>query len=312
MNLIIHWTSPVPYPSSGFQIYYRRNYDFDYTTINTSGTTSGNTYLVSVVAPACYEGYIHSWCGLENFSDDVLFGTNAYQPLNVTVTVQISPLKFIAHVTSAYPNPYAQDIIVSFNATTTSGTTSMTQATNYPAGSTSADLILPIAPLTSATTISSAYISAITPIFDNGGQLQQLDLVDTPPYFAFYDGTTSGVTWLGSPLTLPSFILQGFNVTAVDTDGNPLAGNILVSWITNQVYGNAVSPYNEVIFSVYDPDRSFMGSAIYAPATLGLQYAVIPIVKTTANIDTSTEFTMTTQWGDLSTSATVIFYLPDF
>lgn len=308
MNLIIHWTSPVPYPSSGFQIYYRRNYDFDYTTINTSGTTSGNTYLFPASAPACYEGYIHSWCGLENFSNDVPFGINAYSPVNIAIVIITNSARVT--ITANYPNPYSTLIDGTYIITNTSGSTSHAYSVTLAANATSS--LVALIGFVPNGTVSNITLDSIVSIFDNGGALQQLDLVNTPSYFAFYNGATSGVTWLGSPLKLPSFILQGFNVTAVDTDDNPITGNILISWITDQVYGSAISPYNEVIFSVYDPDTSFMGSAIYAPGTLGLQHAVIPIVKTTANIDISTEFTMKTQWGDLSTSATVLFYLPDF
>lgn len=309
MNLIINWTSPIPYPSNDFQIDYRRNYDPAYTGINTSGTTSGSTYLINVSAPANYEGFIESHCdNAENYSDPIPFGVNAYQPFHFSSSVTGTVLTIIG--TIPYPNTYSLFGSITIYGHTTSGSSSVILTGTYPAGNTTYNGIQMV-PL--GTIIDNIVVNSLLPIFDNGGELQQYDSVNTPPYIKVYwDGNTSGTTWFGSPLTLPSFILQVFNVTAVDVDNNPLAGNLIVTWIADSIYNNAVSPYNQVTFTVYDPDTSVMGSTNAYPATLGLQTAVIPITMTSAPLSTSTEFTMTTQWGDNTVSATVLFYLPNF
>lgn len=308
MNLIINWTSPVPYPSNNFAVSYRRNYDFGYTVFNTSGTTSGNTYPINVTAPANYEGYIQSSCNGENFSDQVSFGINAYQPVHVSIVT--SGTTVIGTGTSIYPNSYATLANITVNYTLSGVPQVLTTTVTYPAGVTEfviLEFVLPGVVIINFTVNSSA------PVFDNGGSLQQLDTVNTPSYFKFYwDGNTSGTTWFGSPLTLPSFILEAFNVTAVDIDNNPLAGNLIMTWVTDAVFNNAVAPYNQVTFSVYDPDSTLMGSTIYYPGTLGLQTAVISINQASAPISTLTEFTMITTWGDNTVSETSLFFLPNF
>lgn len=309
MNLIINWTSPIPYPSNDFQIDYRRNYDPAYTGFNTSGTTSGSAYLINVSAPACYEGYIKSHCNpLENFSDAVPFGVNAYQPIHATVTISGNTVTGMG--TSVYANPYNTLVNITVLYTISSVPNSYIATVQYPAGVTSYTLFQAVIP---GVVLTGFTINSMIGSFDNGGELQQYDSVNTPSYFKFYwDENTSGTTWNGSPIVLPSFVQQAFNVTAVDPSNNPVAGNILVSWIADSIYQNGVSPYNEIIFKVYDPDTSLMGTVTAFPLTLGLQTLTIPITKVSADISTETEFTMITQWGDTTQSASVPFYLPNF
>lgn len=309
MNLIVNWTSPIPYPVNNFQIFYRRNYDPFYTSFNTSGTTSGSTYLINVSAPANYEGYIQSSCAGETVSDHVPFGVNAYQSISITINIVGSTA--IGMGTTLYPNSYPIliDLTVNYHIGITPET--LTGTVTYPAGVTTFQVL--DAGIDPAAVIDSFVVNSIVPVFDNGGQLQQLDNVSTPPYIkTYWNGNTSGTTWNGSPLILPSFTLEAFNVTAVDPENNPVAGNLIVTWIADSIYHNAVSPYNQVTFTVYDPDSSVMGSSNAYPSTLGLQTAVIPMNLVSAPLNTSTEFTMTTQWGDTTLSATVVFYLPNF
>jgi len=309
MNLIVNWTSPTPYPANDFDISYRRNYDPGYTVIAVAGTTSGSTHSFPVTAPTCYEGYIQSECGGENISPPVPFGVNAYQSFHVTFNVSGTTL--IEQASTIYPNTYPilAEFTIHYHIGPTPGT--LTISGTYPANTTS---FSSSSTVPAGLVIDSFNINSIISVFDNGGELQQLDSVNTPPYIkTYWDGNTSGTSWNGSPLTLPSFIIQGFTPTAVDGSGNVLAGNILISWIADSIYGNAISPYNEVIFNVYDPNAGeFMGTAIANPNTLGLITASIPINIAVSPINTSTEFTMTTSWGDNSLSHTSLFYLPNF
>ena len=308
MNLTIDWTAPTPFPDCGFDLSYRRNYDSAYTLIATSGITQN----VIIDAPACYEGYVTSDCCSGNKSDTTSFGVNGYSPVQVSVSVQPSPLNYIAHITSEFPNPYDTLIDGTFQ-TNTSGAVSYSVI--YPAGSVTADVVIEAIPNSLNVTVSDVIITDIAAVYDGGGALQQYDAVNTPPYFRFYDGNTSGntsgSTWSGSPLDLPSFILRAFNVTATDTDGRPLEGELLVSWIAPSLYGDGLSPYNETTITMYDPDTSVMGTVTAFPAK-GLIHATIPVVKTTNPLATNIEFTMKTIWGDSTLSATKLFYLPMF
>ncbi len=310
MNLIVTWIEPSPYPGCNFLTSYRRNYDPAYTTITTSGSTSGTTSgstSISVSAPANYEGYMVSNCCSSNLSDQRPFGVNAYSQFSIAVAVIGN--NYVATINSAYGNPYPTLLSGTFRA---NGNLISYSAT-YPANVTSGSTALFTA--SSGSTITSTSVTTVAPVFDQGGALQQFDSVNTPPYFQFYwDGNTSGTTWIGSPLDLPSFILRTFNVTAVSPIGDVLAGNLLISWIAGSVYLGGVSPYNEVIFKVYDPDTSLMGVATVPITSLstGLLTATIPIVKTTNTIGPATQFTLKTMWGDNSLSSTKLFYLPLF
>lgn len=310
MNLIVTWIEPSPYPICNFVTSYRRNYDPQYTDINTSGSTSGTTSgstSILVSTPANYEGYMRSNCCSNNFSDQRPFGVNAYVQFSISISVVTN--NYTATINSPYGNPYPTLLTGTFRA----NGNLLSYTTTYPANTTSGTTTLFLA--TSGSAITNTSVTTVAPVFDQGGALQQFDSVNTPPYFQFYwNGNTSGTTWAGSPLDLPSFILRTFNVTAVSPGGDVLAGNLLISWIAGSVYQSGVSPYNEVIFKVYDPDTSLMGTATVPVTSLstGLLTATIPIVKTTNTIGPATQFTLKTLWGNNSISSTKLFYLPPF
>lgn len=309
MNLIINWSAPSPLPSCQYVVNYRRNQDPLYNTINTSGTTSGSTLSIYAAVPACYEGTIVSDCCGENISDPGYFGVNAYSSISVVVTVRPQPLAFIATVTSIYPNPYNTLITGTYNAST-SGATNLPFTITYPAGTTSAIIVLSQTPASAAVTTSNLSVNSVSPLFDNGGNLQQFDSVNTPPYFAFY--TSNVPTWSGSPITLPSFVLRQFNVTSQDSSGNPLAGDLIISWIYDSLYNSGVSPYDRVIFSVYDATMALVGTGTNFNTHIGLNQTTISINKVVSPISISTLYSMITTWGNGTISATKTFYLPSF
>jgi hypothetical protein len=310
MNLVINWNSPVPQPECGYEINYRRNYDPAYTSVNTSGATSGNTVSEVIKFPACYEGYIQSDCCSENLSEQVGFGYNAYSTF--TLSIIASPNGYYqATITSTVTNPYPTLIKGTFDATTSGGTGTIFQLI-YPA-----NVLNNTQTFGSFTpgsyTVSNLNVNFNEANFDQGGQLQQFDSVFTPPYTKLYwVNNTSGATWNGSPIELPSFILRAFNVTAVDTGGSPLQGNLLISWISGSLYHNAVSPYDRVTFKVYDPDLTLMGTTTVFPLSNGLQNTVIALTKSTSTIGPGTQFKMTTEWGNAVISSTKLFNLPAF
>lgn len=312
-SLIITWTAPTPNPSCGYSTVYRANGNPFYTSINTSGNTSGGTISIPSLAPACYEGYVDSNCCNGNVSVNSPFGVNAYQPIFVNLT-WIGGFNYTIYISTYYPNPY--DVRVSGFFTSTSGTTHYDGV--LPAGTTTISITIGGSggPVSSYTQARADYY------FDNGGALQQYDSVSTPQYFQFYNtsGCTSGQTsgcvspsWNGSPLTLPSFILRAFNVTTVDTNGNALAGNLLISWIQDYVYNGGTGIYSGIIFRVLDDDDdSVMGTITVPFGQPGLNTATIPLTRTSQPLATTSDFTMTSQWLDDSASGSALFFLPDF
>jgi hypothetical protein len=305
--LIILWTPPTPPPAQGYEVAYRANGFPSYMFANTSGMTSGvNSVIVSGLAPACYEGYVQSECsGESNFSLPVSWGINSQLALTWILQRNFFTNQSVLFFTSAYGNPYNTLVSGTYVVNGSPSPFSFT----YPAGAVNFAEVL-----TSGSTVTSVTVTSVSPAFDNGGSLQQFDSVNTPQYFQFYatSGMTSGVTWTGSPITLPSFVLMGFNVTSVDGSGNPLSGNLLVQWIQSVVYGGGIGIYSHVTFNVYDPDTSIMGTVTVPYGVPGLNMASIPMTKVAANLNTSTQFTMTTLWADTSLSATQVFYLPNF
>lgn len=314
-SLIISWTSPIPSPACGFTAAYRANGIPSYTTINTSGNTSGETISIPSLSPACYEGYIESNCCGTSLSANSPFGVNSWQPLYANLVYGQTTVTL--NITTAYPNPYNSIISGGLVFVTSGGTTVRPFTLHFPAGTT-----IISGSDTKYSDVATITISAITPSFDNGGALQQYDSVATPQYFQFYNtsgctsGSTSGCTipsWNGSPIVLPSFILRAFNVTATDISGTKvIAGDIIVSWIQHFVYQGGSGIYSHVTFNVYDPDTSLMGSITIPAGQVGLNTVTIPISLVISPISTSTEFTMTTQWSDESVSASELFYLPNF
>jgi len=313
MNLAINFDNPTPAPDCGYKAWYRRKGDTSYSTATTSGSTSGETSIgITVSAPACYEGYVKSDCCNNNLSLAAPYGVNAYSPVDVAVEVATvsEELVFQATITSTYANPYDVLIGGTFNDTSISGTTTIAYTATYPAGSITATVTLVGTPVTSEDVISAVTITAIAPVFDNGGTLQQYDAVYTPSYFQFYDGSTSGVTWDGAPTTLPSFTLDDFNITAIDLNGNATAGRLLCSWIQHSLYGDAESPYNYITLQVKDADNVIIGSLLTTPLILGLINISIPLVKANRALVPSTPFTMVARWADNTIIASKVFYLP--
>lgn len=274
--------------------------------------------------PACYEGIVESNCCLDFFSDASTskWGVNAWQPLYVNVRPDFDNRLYYITVTSLYPNPYPTLISGTFYGYNflTSGST-VSYSSTYPAGVTSYTYTMyntgPYG------VVSNVLVTSIAPIFDNGGTLQQRDTVNTPQYFGFYNtsgctsgSTTSGCTapvWNGSPILLPSFTLDGFNVTAVDTSSNPIAGNLLISWIQSATFGGGAGIYHSITFQIYDSTGTTLQGTVTVPyGVAGLNNTSIHMISTVGTIAITTQYQMRTLWADTSISATQQFYLPTF
>jgi hypothetical protein len=305
MNLNLAWTTPSPLPTCGYKALYRRKADPTYTEIDTSGTT----LTLVVEAPASYEGNIVSDCcaGTGGTSSGTPFGVNAYQALNVSASISGTVLTVSAN--SHFGNSY--DVIVTATANWQSGSTphSITQQGTYPAGSTSG--VIFHWDVAAGSTVDANGITdvLIGPIFTGGGQLQQLDSVNTPPYFGFYwSGNISGSTWDGSPLSLPSFTLDAFTPTELSPDGlTILAGNLNLSYIADQIFSNA---FTSLSLEVYDATSAFVGSTIISKTPLGLRTATITLTKATSPLTSATQFTVQAVWPDLTVIETKTFFLP--
>jgi len=158
-------------------------------------------------------------------------------------------------------------------------------------------------------------LSSISPVFNNGGTLQQYDPINTPAYFQFTatSGQTSGTTlWNGSPAILPSFTLDTFNVTETDSGGSVIAGDLIMTWAQGYTAYGGVSPYDMLTLKITD---FATGTITYGETTIvaagnGLRTVTISMSGT---ITAATEFFLKVQTFDqthiLSGSA---FYLPDY
>ncbi len=303
MNLRITFDNPSPPAACQYKAQYRRKSDPSYSTILSSGSTAA----VAISAPANYEGNIFSDCCSSNLSVGAPFGVNSYQQVHVVVTKAI--VDYTATITSAYPNPYDTYLSGTFDITISGATTTwLYDSVLYPAGSTSAQVSLPpIPPVLPNMVISNTTISTVVPSFNGGGQLQQLDVVNTPPYFKFL--STSGTTWTGAPIDLPSFTLDTFTPTSQDESFNVLTGDLLVSWIQDTVFHNAVNPYNILTLRVRDQDSAVLGTLNVLPLK-GLNTATISLTRAARALNTSNQFTMQNAFGDGITVSTKNFYLP--
>lgn len=308
--MTITWDSPISLPDGGFIGSYRRKaMSTPYSTFVTSGTTSGNTYSLTVEAPASYEGYMQSSCiALDSESSNDPFGVNAYLPLNFSAETDVAG-QLILTISSDFGNPYdtlVAGIIIASDASSNAFSVTY-DATNTTQEFTIVNNLPPSQPATSIT------VSSIDPAFDNGGQIQQLDTVLTPDYFLFYDGLTSGTTWNGNPALLPSFTLDTFIPTEQDVDENITKGLLSFSWIYDSVYMSAVSPYTFVTLKVLDPaDDSVMGSVVMSPTPIGLRSNSIEITKQVTAITDSNSFKLRLYWANGSNGGTITFYLPVF
>lgn len=309
-SMTFTWDSPVLLPDGGFMGSYRRKaISTAYSTFTTSGTTSGNTYTLTVAAPANYEGYMQSICtALDSESSQDPFGVNAYLPLNFSAETNTSG-QLILTITSDFGNPY--DTLVT-GTIVASDDSSNAFSVTYDATNTEQEFTI-VNNLPPSQPANSITVSSIDPAFNNGGQVQQLDTVLTPDYFMFYDGLTSGVTWNGHPATLPSFTLDNFIPTEQDVDENITKGILNFSWIYDSVYMSGVSPYTYVILKVLDPaDDSVMGTVTMLPTPIGLRSNSIEITKQITAITDANEFKLRLYWANGSNGGTVTFYLPEF
>lgn len=311
MNINIEWSNPYPYPDCDFKASYRRMADPAYTTIDTSGTTSGSTVNAYVPAPANYEGYAQSNCCEGNLSEPLPFGINSYVYVNIAITTADSPLRYVATITSAYPNPYDTILTGTFVIGGDTPGTVNWQAT-YPASSISAVIDLIPTPPSLGVAISDIIVTDIDPQFAGGGSLQQLDSLRTPPYFQFYN-ESSGNTWNGSPASLPSFTLNAFNVTEYIANNVVASGELLMSWIQSTIYNNGEGINGVVIFEIYDPTPTLLGTLIVNASPKGLRNATITLNKGGGYLlSTSTLLTMKVFAADDSLIDTHTFYLPAF
>lgn len=312
MNLNISWPAPSPLPTCGYKAQYRRKGDPSYTEIDTSGTT----IAVTVSAPASYEGLIISDCCNDSVSSGTPFGVNGFSAISVGVQVQVDfgmpgfPNWYLVTISSTYANSY--DTIVSGNFhSNVSGTTVVPFSLTYPAGVTTSSQFVVSGPQpSSGTTISNINVYAVSPIFNNGGQLQQFDTVNTPPYFEFYwSGNISGTTWNGAPSGLPSFSLDTFVVTETNPDATViLAGNLNISYILHELYPTI---YTSFTVEIFDPlDVAAIGTVILGVSPLGLRSTTIALVKGSSPLTTATAFIMKTILPDLTVLDTKTFYLP--
>lgn len=309
MTLTLAWTNPTPLPTCGYKAFYRRPKDSAYTESDTSGMTSGSTTIaLPLSAVASYEGYIQTDCCSDLLSDGVPFGVNGYSQFTIAISIVVIHQQWLVTVTSPFANPYDTIISGTINFTLLGTPTTQDYTITYAAGSTSYAVEVGVA--NGSAVFVSNVITAYAPEFDNGGQLQQFDPALTPSYFQLLD--TSGHTWTGSPTSLPSFTLDAFNVTEVDGSSNPIAGDLLLSWIQPSAYSGGTSPYNIITITVTDQDNALLGETIVSTLTNGLRNTTISLTKAARALSTSTLFTMKTYWADDGLITTKTFYLPDF
>lgn len=308
-HITIRWNSPTSLPDGGFMGSYRRKaLSTPYNTFITSGTTSGNTYTLSVEAPSSYDGFIQSSCeALDTLSAPDPFGVNAYQPLHVTALTNSSGV-LILTVSSAFSNPYSTMV----TGQVETGASLNFYNVTYIAGRTTQSYTI-TSGLPASTPITNLTIDTITSLFDNGGEIEQLDLDLSPDYFRFYSWLTSGVTWNGNPAGLPSFTLDNFIPTEQDSNINITKGILNFSWIYDSVYMNGAAPYSFATLRVIDPaDSSVIGTVTIPVTPIGLRSASIVLSKQVSTISPDTLLTMRLIWANGSTGANLSFYLPEF
>lgn len=306
MTLEITYDTVTPTPSCGYKVLYRQKGASGYITV----TTSGDTVTVNGIAsPVCIEGNVYSDCCNDNLSLGAPFGINSYVQVFVDIQVSNDPsLHYEAIVTSEYSNPYDTYISGTFH-TDASGGQTLAYTVNYPAGSTDVTITIDdLTPVSVNETISAITITNLAPSYPAGSQLQHYNGVDTPEYFQFI--ATSGDTWNGSPMILPSFTIDGFVVTEQEEDLTITEGNLLLSWAYSQIYESGENPYDNVTFRVYDSENSLLGQATISTSVVGLRNLTVPIVKANVVLNTSNVFTMKTVWDDESISSTKTFTLP--
>jgi len=302
INLNLAWTQPTPIPTCGYRILYKRMADTDFNIVAVSGSTA----TISVDAPACYEGYVQGNCCGDSLSlvDTSAFGVNTWQKLTLTVATVGS--NWVVSGTTDYANPY--DALVSGTIYYHIGASHYTLSGSgtLPAGSTSASLLITAIP--SGAIFDSVVITNISPIFNNGGELQQADPISSPLFFDFSSGTSAPV-WNGSPTSLPSFLLTRFVVTELDVDlVTVLAGRLDISYILSEYYSTS---FTTITVEVYD-STTLIGTTTIPVSPLGLVSASINLEKGPNTLSTSTQFTMKVLWPDTTLINSKTFYLPTF
>lgn len=301
MNLNLAWSLPSPTPNCGFKALYRRKGDPSYTEIDTSGTT----LTIPIAAPANYEGLIVSDCCNDD-SSGTPFGVNSYVPVTVTGATNGSS-HLIITVTSPFASSYATIIT---GTVTLNNMTQVAFSVTYSAGNISQTFDKGAVSYPPNTPVVALSVSAVSPVFDNGGQLQQFDAINTPPYFEFYwTGNISGSTWNGSPLSLPSFTLDSFTATEMAPDGvTILAGQLNMSYVVDSVFANA---FTSMLLQIYDPlGSSPIGSVVVNKSPLGVRTASVILTKATSPLTPATAFTIKATWPDLTLFDTKTFNLP--
>jgi hypothetical protein len=307
MNLDISWVAPAIPPTCGYKLQYRKNLDTFYTPITGSSGDTSTTVLIS--APACYEGSVTSDCCTDLVSGAVPFGVNAYSAFSITA-VNSDTGHFNLTVSSTYSNTYATLISGVINYTILSVPHTQAFSITYPSNVTS-DTFSIGSNVPGNAIVTSVGSLVYSPVFNHGGQLQQFDALNTPPYFKFFVSGTTIPAYNGSPASLPSFILTQFNVTEVDTSGNTLAGTLLVSWIQHETFASGTTaPYNTVTFNIYDETDAFVGAAVVPSTPLGYRTAFIPLTKAVNELSVTTAFSMKAYWSDGTLIDTHTFYLP--
>jgi hypothetical protein len=297
MELLIAWVPPVPAPTCGYRALYRAKGASAYTEISTSGTTA----TVVLTAPACYEGLVKSdYCS--GTASGVPFGVNAYGEFSVEGTLNESNEVEIT-ITSAYPSPY--DLMVSgtydLTANLVTTTETFTDITLTAGDTTHSEIVT--APVSGSTTISNTLVTAFASVFNEGGELQQLDPVTTPEYFQFYWDQDAVPVWDGAPITLPSFTLDSFTVTEQDTEGNPTAGTLNFSYIVSD---GPAQPFNLVEIIARDAFGE-IGTTIISIENKGVTNATIDIIINDLLLD-SRQFRA--YWPDTTLIVQKEFMLP--
>lgn len=253
MELNLSWTSPIPTPTCGFRIKYARNGDPGYfPEVDASGTTA----TIPIDDHVNYYGEIVSDCCAGNDSIAQKFGINSYGsvrilgflPVNLGANVQIE---------LQYLNPYALTISFSAQITTSGGvTTTKYFNVDFPASTTLATIFCADASLRISDTAVLNNDMVIIKQTSYSGELIHYDALNTPLDYGLYKyGDTSGTIWTsGSPLILPSFLLNGFTVTDIDTSGNIVGGLLSFSYIVQTPYYST----GLYTFNVYDETDSVL------------------------------------------------------
>jgi hypothetical protein len=311
-TITLTWDNPTPHPTCGYKAFYRRNGDPTYAEVDTSGSTSGTTTVTATIAaPACIEGYVQSNCCDLSVSAQIPFGINAYGTFAVDIVVDVPTQQFVGTATVDYVQPYDVEISGEISYTVNGDPFTMPYSMTLVAGELSSTENL--GSVSASAIIVSYDVQASNPVFDYGGELQQFDAISTPSYIGLYWDGTSGTTWTGDPAALPSFNLQAFNITEIDTDtGLTLQGDLLCSWIYDSLYDGGATPYNLITFEVTDPDSNVLGSVTIDPTVLGLRNTTISLTLADNSypFDDTTLFIMEIFGSDGVRFGSHEFYIP--